>query len=36
LTIPVNGRMLFRLNDAWDSLADNAGSVELTIRRIPD
>ncbi len=33
LTIPVNGRLLLRLNDAWDSLEDNTGSVDVTIRR---
>jgi hypothetical protein len=33
LTIPANGRLLLRLNDAWDALADNEGTVEVTIRR---
>jgi hypothetical protein len=33
LTMPANGRLFFRLNDAWDSLSDNTGNVEVTIRR---
>ena len=33
LTIPANGRLLLRLNDAWDLLSDNTGGVDVTIRR---
>jgi len=28
----VAGRLLFRLNDTWDALRDNTGSVEITTR----
>lgn len=35
-TVPAQGRLLLRLNDAWDSLWDNTGAVEVTIRRIED
>lgn len=33
LTMPAKGRLLLRLNDAWDSLSDNEGSADVTIRR---
>jgi hypothetical protein len=33
LTMPANGRLLFRLNDAWDELSDNDGSVTVTINQ---
>lgn len=33
LTIPTNGRLLLRINDAWDALADNDGTVQVTIER---
>lgn len=32
---PVSGTIYFRLNDAWDSLADNQGSVKVTVTRKP-
>lgn len=32
---PVSGTVYFRLNDAWDELADNAGSVKVTISLKP-
>lgn len=31
---PVNGTLYLRLNDAWNSLADNRGQVEVTIRPV--
>lgn len=34
LTMPAKGRLLLRLNDAWDSLSDNEGSADVTIRRV--
>lgn len=33
IRVPANGRLLFRVNDAWDTLADNEGSLAVTIRR---
>lgn len=30
---PVSGTVYFRLNDAWNSLADNRGEVEVTLQR---
>jgi hypothetical protein len=33
-TVPAGGRVLLRLNEAWDALSDNRGSVAVTLRRI--
>ncbi len=30
---PVSGTVYFRLNDAWNALADNSGEVEVTLQR---
>lgn len=32
---PVNGTLYLRLNDAWNSLHDNHGKVNVTIRSVP-
>lgn len=32
---PVSGTVYFRLNDAWNALADNRGEVEVTVQRKP-
>jgi hypothetical protein len=31
-TAPVSGTLYLRLNDAFDSLSDNQGQVDVTIR----
>lgn len=33
---PVSGTIYFRLNDAWDELADNQGSVKVTVTQMSD
>ncbi|WP_417385507.1 hypothetical protein [Gimesia sp.] len=32
---PVSGTIYFRLNDAWNALADNRGEIEVTVQRKP-
>lgn len=34
-TAESNGRLLLRINDAWNSLDDNSGSIDVQIRRAP-
>jgi hypothetical protein len=33
---PANGRLLFRINDAWDSLDENTGAAAVVIQRMTD
>ena len=32
---PATGTLYFRLNDAWDSLDNNEGAVQVTVTRQP-
>lgn len=34
LSAPATGTLYFRVNDSWDSLADNSGTVAVTVKKL--